>query len=126
MRFEGKHIFFKKVIHDTQNYKNVLKTLATRHQYMMAYHLSAPSFFKPHTQASSLSSVQDATLPQVAKDSIQTQTDSQIIYSTSTVSTKGTEFANGMFVSVGHSGGLPNFSRIDQVLLVHNSVLSLQ
>ena len=125
MRFEGKHSFFKKVIHDTQNFKNVLKTLATRHQYMMAYHLSAPSFFKPHTQASSLSSVQVATLPQVAKDFIQTQTDSQTIYSASTVSIKGTEFANGMFVSVGHSGGLPNFSRIDQVLLVNNSVFFL-
>ena len=46
MRFEGKHRFFKRVIHDTQNFKNVLKTLANRHQHMMAYHLSAPSFFR--------------------------------------------------------------------------------
>lgn len=50
MRFEGKHRFFKRVVHDTQNLKNVTSTLATRHRHMMAYHLSSPSNFKPHTQ----------------------------------------------------------------------------
>lgn len=50
MRFEGKHRFFKRVVHNTQNFKNVLKTLATRHQHMVAYYLSAPSFFKPNQQ----------------------------------------------------------------------------
>ncbi|XP_044194551.1 uncharacterized protein LOC122971866 isoform X1 [Thunnus albacares] len=122
MRFEGKHRFFKRVIHDTQNFKNVLKTLATRHQHMMAYHLSAPLFFRPHTRASSVTSVQIATLPQVAKDFIETKTESQNIYSTSKVSINGTDFANGMFVSADQTGGLPNFSRIERVLLVDNSV----
>lgn len=37
MRFEGKHRFFKRVMHDTQNFKNVLKTLANRHQSMMLF-----------------------------------------------------------------------------------------
>lgn len=45
----------------------------------MAYRPSAPSFFKPHTQALGLSSVQVTALPQVAKDFIETKTDSQII-----------------------------------------------
>ncbi|XP_039660298.1 uncharacterized protein LOC120561302 [Perca fluviatilis] len=63
MRFEGKHRFFKRVVHDTHNFKNVLKTLATKHQHMMAYHFRAPSFFRPHTQASSVTSVQVTTLP---------------------------------------------------------------
>lgn len=30
MRFEGKHSFFKRVVHDTQNFKNVLKTLSSQ------------------------------------------------------------------------------------------------
>lgn len=38
MRFEGKHKFFKKFIHETQSFKNVPLTLAMRHQKMMAYH----------------------------------------------------------------------------------------
>ncbi|XP_059195792.1 uncharacterized protein LOC131976674 [Centropristis striata] len=125
MRFEGKHRFFKRVIHDTHNFKNVLKPLATRHQHMMAYHLSAPLFFRPHTQASSVTSVQVAMLPKVAKEYIETKTDSQNIYSTSKVSINGTEYANGMFVSAGHTGGLPKFSRIEQILLVNNSAYFL-
>lgn len=121
MRFEGKHRFFKKVMHDTQNFKNVLKTLATRHQHMMTYHLNAPFFFRPHIQVSSVTTVQVTTLPQVARDFIETKTDSQNIYSTSKVSIDGTEYANGMFVSVGQAGGLPKFSRIENILLVNNS-----
>ncbi|KAF7654703.1 hypothetical protein LDENG_00066030 [Lucifuga dentata] len=85
MRFEGKHCFFKRVIHDTHNFKNILKTLATRHQEMMAYHLSVPSFFRPHIQTASVTSVPVCTLPLVAKGFIDTQTDSQNIYSTSKV-----------------------------------------
>lgn len=36
-RFEGKHRFFKRMVHDAQNFKNILKTLVVRHQQMMAY-----------------------------------------------------------------------------------------
>lgn len=43
MRFEGKYCFFKSIVHDTQNFKNILKTLASRHEYLMAY-LSPPFF----------------------------------------------------------------------------------
>jgi hypothetical protein len=74
MRFEGKHRFFKRVIHDTQNFKNVVKTLATRHQHMVAYYLSAPSFIKPHQQASNVSSVLVSVLPGVAKQYIKQKT----------------------------------------------------
>ena len=58
----------------------------------------------------------------MAKDFIETKTDSQNIYSTSKVSVNGTEFANGMFVSAGQTGGIPKFSRIDHILLLNNSV----
>lgn len=36
MRFEAKHSFFKKVVHETQNFRNLLKTLSNKHQLMMA------------------------------------------------------------------------------------------
>lgn len=36
MRFEAKHSFFKKVVHDTHNWKNILLTLFSKHQQMMA------------------------------------------------------------------------------------------
>lgn len=46
MRFEAKHSYFKKVVHDTQNFKNVLLTLSTKHQQMMAYYMDAEDLFK--------------------------------------------------------------------------------
>lgn len=47
MFFEGKHKFFKRVIRDVHNFKNVALTLAVKHQKMMAYYLDTSSFFKP-------------------------------------------------------------------------------
>lgn len=41
MRFEAKRSFFKQVVRHTNNFKNVLLTLDTRHQLMMAYHSRA-------------------------------------------------------------------------------------
>lgn len=125
MRFEGKHHFFKRLVHDTQNFKNVLKTLANRHQHMLAYHLSAPSFIKPHQQTSSVSSVMVSGLPDVAKAYVGRMTDSSMIYHTSGVNVDGTDYGVEMFVSVGQEGGLPQFCKIEQILLVDNQIVCL-
>ncbi|XP_056336525.1 uncharacterized protein LOC130247306 isoform X1 [Danio aesculapii] len=45
MRFEAKHSFFKQVVHNTHNYKNILQTLSTQHQLMVAHALQSPNFF---------------------------------------------------------------------------------
>ena len=45
MRCESKHSFFKKVVHDIHNFKNVLLTLSSKHQQMMAYHLDGQNVF---------------------------------------------------------------------------------
>lgn len=125
MRFEAKHRFFKCVVHDMQNFKNVLKTLANRHQHMVAFHLSGPSFFKPHQQTSNVCSVMVSALPDVAKAYVEQVTDSRMIYSTSKVNVDGMDYAVGMFVSVGQEGGLPQFCKIEQILLVNNFVVLL-
>lgn len=121
MRFEAKHRFFKRVVHDTQNFKNVLKTLAIRHQYMMAYHLGSPSFFKPKTQTSRVDSVLVSALPEVAQAHIRGQTTSDTVYRTSKVTIDGTDYTSGMFVSVGISGGLSKFCRLTQIYLVNHN-----
>ena len=46
MRYEATHSFFKRVVHDTCNFKNTLKTLASRHQSMIALALDSQHFFK--------------------------------------------------------------------------------
>lgn len=41
MHFEGKHKFFKKVICESQNFRNVALTLDVKHQRLIAYHLDS-------------------------------------------------------------------------------------
>lgn len=125
MRFEAKHHFFKKVVHDTQNFKNVLKTLAVRHQNMMAYHLGSASFFKPKMQTSRVDSVLVSALPEVAQAYIRRQTTSDTVYCTSKVTIDGTDYTNGMFVAVGNSGGLSKFCKLTQIYLANQNVYFL-
>jgi len=42
MRFEAKHSFFKTLANRVRNFKNIPKTLATRHQQLMCYYLQDP------------------------------------------------------------------------------------
>lgn len=92
---------------------------------MLAYHLSAPSFFKPHQQTSSVSSVMVSGLPDVAKEYVEHMTDISMIYSTSGVNVDGTDYGVEMFVSVEQEGGLPQFCKIEQILLVDNQIVFL-
>lgn len=48
-----------------------------------------------------------------------------MIYSTSKVNVDGTDYGVEMFVSVGQEGGLPQFCKVEQILLVNNSVILL-
>lgn len=41
LRFEAKHSFFKQVVHDCKNFKNVCKMLANRHQHLQCYLLAS-------------------------------------------------------------------------------------
>ena len=125
MRFEAKHRFFTRVVHGTQNFKIILKTIAIRHQHMMAYHLGAPLFFKPKTQASRVDSVLVSSLPEVAQVHIKGQTTSDTVYQTSKVTSDGTDYVCGMFLSVGVSGGLSRFSKIEQTYLVNYDITFL-
>lgn len=39
MRFESKHNYFKDLAHRVKNFKNILKTMAERHQEALCYHM---------------------------------------------------------------------------------------
>lgn len=66
-----------------------------------------------------------SALPEVAKAYVEKKPDSSMIYSTSKVNVDGTDYGVEMFVSVGQEGGLPQFSKIEQILLVNNFVVVL-
>ena len=45
MRFEAKHSYFKKMANTLGNYKNLPKSLASRHQHLVSYQMSNPERF---------------------------------------------------------------------------------
>lgn len=57
MRFEAKHSFFKRVVHHTNCFKNVLLSLSQRHQFHMAYHLYQCSSLTPRLEVSHVSNL---------------------------------------------------------------------
>jgi hypothetical protein len=125
MRFEGKQKIFKKIIRDTNNYKNVLKTLAERHQSMMAFYLSSPRFFKPSVQTSKVESVYVDSLPVDTHVLISSMTDSSSVYRTKQVTIEGTTFVTGMFVCTGTHAALPEFKEIRSIFLIQNDIFFL-
>lgn len=63
MHFEGKHKFFKRVIRNAHNFRNVALTLAVKHQKMMAYYLDTSSFFKPPVEMDKVTTASIASYP---------------------------------------------------------------
>lgn len=125
MRFEGKHKVFKKIVHDTRNYKNVLKTLADKHQNMMAFYLSSPRFFKPPVQTSKVESVFIDSLPSDTHTLISSITDSSSVFDTKKVTIEGITYVAGMFVCTGAHAALPEFKEIRNILLIRNDIFFL-
>ena len=115
MRFEGKHKVFKKIVRDTNNYKNVLKTLAERHQNMMAFYLSSQRFFKPPVQTSNVESVFIESLPIDTHPVPSSITDGSSVYGTKQATIQGTTFVVGMFVCSGSHAALPKFEEIRNI-----------
>lgn len=56
MRFEAKHHFFKKIVRQTSCFCNILKSMARKHQSMIAYHLHG-SNVKTNVSVSKMSRV---------------------------------------------------------------------
>lgn len=119
IRFEAKHSFFKKAARDVNNFKNILLTLAKRHQLMLAYYLDMPSLFKPPVEAGNVSFVSPDILDNSVKQAIKLKYKDVASMSLATsVSLHGTQYAEGMFLSIGTTSGLPDFGKILKVLIV--------
>lgn len=124
IRFEGKHSFFKKVVRDVNNFKNILLTLATKHQLMFAYYLDMPSLFKPGLEVQSVSVVSPDILDSGIKQAIKRRyKDVASVSLAETFCLHGTTYSEEMFVSVGSTSGLPDFGKIVKLLIVANKAL---
>ncbi|KAL0147792.1 hypothetical protein M9458_056908 [Cirrhinus mrigala] len=125
MRFEGKHKFFKKVVHDTCNLKNVACTLAVRHQKMMAFHLDSPTFFKPPLQIEKVRSVMVTSFPENVQSSLHQQNGKQsTVLVAPSACVHGVKYCADMIFSVGSCSGLPEFRQITHIVVINTEVLS--
>lgn len=104
MSFEYKHSLFKKVAHDVYNTKNVLLSLATKHQQWMAYHLDERSLFKSYLNIEKVKAAQVLSLDSPHRNAVLTKfphADTVVI--SCKVQLFGTEYAQIMIIMAGQS-----------------------
>ena len=119
IRFEAKHSFFKKVVRDANNFKNILLTLASRLQLMLAYYLGMPSIFKPEIETAKVTDLCLGVLDGGLRLAILNRfSDVDTVGLTPNVFLNGTQYSKGMILSVGSTSGLPNFGRILEICIV--------
>lgn len=123
MRFEAKHSFFKQVIRHTSCFKNVPLSLASKHQMMIAYHLSSPCLSKSDLEVSAVSTLPvDLLREEIAQVIRQKFPDTPELHLAQCVTTKGITYRKGMILAHRATGGLTEFSEIDQICILHDSV----
>lgn len=120
MRFEAKHKFFKQVVRHTNNFRNVLLTLSTRHQMMMSYHMHT-NVGKPALCVTNVSIMPlDVLHPDIQKAVREKSPLLSSVQLANTITYHGTKYTVGMILSYGSSGGLPDFAEIVQIAILDN------
>lgn len=123
MRFGAKHSFFKQVSRQHSScFKNVPLSLASKHQMMIAYHLSSPCLSKSDLEVSTVSSLPvDLLKEEIAQIIRQKFPDKTEVHLAQNVTTKGITYRKGMILPHRVAGGLPEFSEIYQICIVQES-----
>lgn len=122
MRFEAKHSFFKRVVRHTNNFRNILLSLATKHQLMSAYHMqeTAP---KPTLIVSKLSTVPIEVLHVQIQEPLKKALPSIAqVQLSSSVTYHGIKYSVGMILPYGSTGGLPDFVEVVQIVVLETNI----
>jgi hypothetical protein len=118
MRFESKHKYFKQCIRKSQNFKNVCKSMAERHQLLQAY-LSSGSVIKNKIQFDTALEFDQADYcleVQGAVSFLDLSRNESFVSQSVTV--KGTEYRKGLFVPVDSNETGLVFGRIIIILVM--------
>lgn len=123
MRFESKHSFFKRVTRNIKCFKNILLSLAGKHQLHMAHNLQSCLNLKPSTVVSKVSNVRadilnNSILLFLRQKSIHVDT----VPFARTVTCNGVRYQCGMILVHGAIGGLPNFCEIIEMAILQNTL----
>lgn len=123
IRFEAKHRFFKRVVRHTGCFRNVLLSLAQRHQFSMSHHLYAGCLKSPLQVAHGSSVPLDVLKEDIAFAIRQKYTDLDSVFITQNASYNTINYRNGMIVSHGSLAGMPEFAEIIQMVVAKDTLL---
>ncbi len=123
MRSEAKHSFFKKVARHTNCFKNLMLTLAAKHQQMIAYQIHSCSLKKSTLEVTSVSTLPvDVLNKDVVTVLRQKYPGINEVHLAKNVTNNGINYRTGMLISFGSAGGLPEFAEILQICIVKSSL----
>lgn len=116
--------FFKWVIRNAHNFRNVALTLAVKHQKMMAYYLDTSSFFKPSLEMDKVTMASITSYPEnIQQVFCQRVPQLATVLVASSVFVDGIRYCADMIFSVGSCSGLPNFKQVKQIVAINTEIL---
>ena len=124
MRFEAKHSLFKRIVRYNHSFRNILLSMAMKHQLRIAYNQHDPSVVRPVLQATQLSTVDVAVLREDIQKALQDKFPTEMhIQIANNVVYSGTKYAVGMVLANGSTGGLTDFGELIQIVVVKGTLL---
>lgn len=122
MRFEAKHSQLKRIVRHTGNFRNILLSLATKHQLLISHHLHSTTLL-PALSVARVTSVPVEVLHANVQESIRHLSPSQYqVQLADSVTYQGTRYSKDMIVAYGSTAGLPDFAVILQIALIGETV----
>lgn len=126
MRFEAKHSFFKQVVRHTNCFKNIPRSLATKHQFMLAYHTHASNFKKSSLEVTDVSVMPVDVLSEGLRSELhQRYPEVTEVHIAKHLSYSGICYSKGMLIVHGSVDGLPKFNEIIQLCIVKENLCFL-
>lgn len=123
MHFESKHGFFKQIVKHTSCYRNIPLTLASKHQFMIAFHINSPSYGKHSLDVSGVSTVPVDVLRGEVVESVRSKYPNIFdVCLARNASKDGITYSKGMVVAYGSVSGLPEFAEIIQMCIVNGEL----
>ena len=120
-RFEGKHGYFKERTSRMKNRKNVLKTLAKKHQYRQSWHLHNSSYlWREHMVSSGGRQVPVCTLSSKIEKAIKPFCQDAILYQVESVEVDGIFYSCDMAVVTAVHDSELQFSKICTIFIINS------
>nr|XP_058967542.1 uncharacterized protein LOC131794053 isoform X2 [Pocillopora verrucosa] len=132
MRFEAKHNYFKKLVDNINNFKNITYSLAMRHQALQTYRMqsSQGNYLRVSLEigpaVGRVTTVQEAGVEDELQEADpQTKGDSSLTR-TSWVKVYGTKYVKGDVIVIDYHHGFPILGKIQKVLVVERHIVWFQ